>query len=735
MSTRTKLARKAATAKSYVDQLDGSSDEFGSDGEEVGEDVKRSKGGKGKGKGRAGKNGGGASSGEDDRDEPARKKRRTAKGKGKGKGQGKKASGPRVDLLKTMPMDLLVEIFSYLLPSELLALSRTSKPYRQLLTSKQSKPIWRRSRRLIEMPDLEADDMSEMAYAQLVFDKICEVCSKGRTGRPDYYLRLRLCSDCSKDNYLKLSTLHKTHPHYHPTVDQVVASTPRFALRADLDHFSQHLYDLQDEDEADIEARSLKQGASTRSGRASRSQRNASRTATADCESSDSLTRADEDEYGPLVTAFVKERRVLLEAVEKDAQLLNARHDKVVQSVRSREYDFWNWLWIAKRASRKVDKSSRKHEQRELRWEREEAFWPSAWREHKLVDLPKKLTDEEWLEIKDDILEVVEQARAEAKVTAARRGKEGKWDELVDSREEQIKSRYKSMRDNEDDTFACLAFPREADFLLFESVKSLQLPKKMEDDFDDDRANLGDEEWGATLPLIKEELDEYRLNLFLHTVKLILSATMEPDEVPDDDEILDNPDKYNEACFSRATSFLCCDDWRCYERGGRSWYSWVRRPSRPTFVGSLQALLEHQHAQHGSLTYWSPAEQKAGPRTHFSLPLEVSCAISALIELGELDETTAGAEELDDMDRRGWYEWENTHCRRKRYSTWRDLLDHVYREAKRYAKMKPPRAMDPPCIVYHLRPTPLPADADKKAAKKSDRGYGWSSDESGDGSD
>lgn len=123
---------------------------------------------------------------------PAKKRKTTTTA---GKGKGRKGGQPKVDHLKTLPMDLLVEvrchlpslsllsltstsprqIFSYLLPFELLQLSRTSKEYRGLLCSKRSQSMWRTSRRLVKLPDLEADDYSEMSYAQLIFGNTCDV--------------------------------------------------------------------------------------------------------------------------------------------------------------------------------------------------------------------------------------------------------------------------------------------------------------------------------------------------------------------------------------------------------------------------------------------------------------------------------------------------------------------------------------------------------------------------------
>ncbi|GAA5892313.1 hypothetical protein JCM6882_003636 [Rhodosporidiobolus microsporus] len=102
----------------------------------------------------------------------------------------------------------------------------------------------------------------------------------------------------------------------------------------------------------------------------------------------------------------------------------------------------------------------------------------------------------------------------------------------------------------------------------------------------------------------------------------------------------------------------------------------------------------------------SKKEKRLGPRFHVAVPMEVACAISALVEVGELDGETAGVEELDEMDTKTtWtgYGWENSHKGKKGYKKWRELLDAVFSESQRYARMSPPKSLDPPCIVYRAK--------------------------------
>jgi hypothetical protein len=197
---------------------------------------------------------------------------------------------------------------------------------------------------------------------------------------------------------------------------------------------------------------------------------------------------------------------------------------------------------------------------------------------------------------------------------------------------------------------------------------------EIQEDFDDDEAELNLDEWIEALPLVLEEVEQYRLDLVLRAIKLILATTSE-DELPSDDEILDSLDQYGDAFFSRATSFLCCDLDGCHQKSYRAWrhYPYQIVPARNIFVGPLQALLEHQHKEHSDHRYWSAKERKDGARSHFDLPLEVSCAMSAVMELGGLS-NDATEDALDKLNELATWEWENAHCPKKKYDSWRGLV-------------------------------------------------------------
>ncbi|GAA5864375.1 hypothetical protein JCM8547_005801 [Rhodosporidiobolus lusitaniae] len=552
---------------------------------------------------------------------PARKTKKR-KTDGKGKVNGKKDKTPKVDYLETLPFDMLCEIFSYLHPGELLALSRTAKPYRQLLMSKQSKFIWRKSRLFVEMPNLASLDLSEPAHAALFFDKACEVCDKKNAGAPDIYLRNRLCKDCRMDHLVKLNKLFEKHPEYHPLVSKVIVSTP--GLRNE--HHT-----------------SSSSPVSTRSGRVSKPRLSYNE----DSDDSD----ADEDEYkakaGSRVTEFVQGMQKELEVLEQAAKS-DKQRDKE-QEGRSN----YQAKWARKSALK--DKIATLPGQ---------AHWPSdlygkVWEKSAFVNTSRVLDDDEWEEIKDDVFSLVNEVRADQQRENIGRQLKHKWNNAILEREKAIRKRYNRLRKHETDDFARAAYPLFVDFLRLESVKPLLLPEEMPSNFEAEqengRAELSDDDWEEQEELVKEEVEQHRLDLVLHAVKLIIRATAE-DELPSDEEIVDNLGDYDDDFFEMASSFLCCDSWK-----------------------------------------------QATP-FHFSVPLEVASATSALLELGGLDDSTATEANLDDLEQKtSSFDWLNGHGQRKHFEHWRPLLDSVYRESQRFAKMKPPRAMDPPCIARKIR--------------------------------
>ncbi|KAF9525172.1 hypothetical protein CPB83DRAFT_860123 [Crepidotus variabilis] len=78
--------------------------------------------------------------------------------------------------LLELPMDILLEIFSYVYPTDLHTLARISKKVRNCLMNKKSKYIWRATFMNVDPPLPDTPEgMSEPAFAKMVF---CEGCKK-----------------------------------------------------------------------------------------------------------------------------------------------------------------------------------------------------------------------------------------------------------------------------------------------------------------------------------------------------------------------------------------------------------------------------------------------------------------------------------------------------------------------------------------------------------------------------
>ncbi|KAI0740466.1 hypothetical protein C8Q76DRAFT_608452 [Earliella scabrosa] len=112
----------------------------------------------------------------------------------------RKGPPPRLNL----PVDVLLEVASYMRPIDLLNLARTSTSFHRILMSKQSCVAWRRSLRSV--PDLPEcpDDMSEPFYTALVFGSHCFACGADRAYAVDYALRVRLCEECYEEKWAGL---------------------------------------------------------------------------------------------------------------------------------------------------------------------------------------------------------------------------------------------------------------------------------------------------------------------------------------------------------------------------------------------------------------------------------------------------------------------------------------------------------------------------------------------------
>ncbi|CAE6509728.1 unnamed protein product [Rhizoctonia solani] len=106
-----------------------------------------------------------------------------------------------------IPMDLFTEIASYLFPSDILSLSRSSKLFRNLIMRRSSRHIWTNAMRNVELLPPCPPDMSEPVYLALLFSKYCTGCGRSIACHIYGELRMRLCTPCRETRLIALGTL------------------------------------------------------------------------------------------------------------------------------------------------------------------------------------------------------------------------------------------------------------------------------------------------------------------------------------------------------------------------------------------------------------------------------------------------------------------------------------------------------------------------------------------------
>ncbi|KAI1789116.1 hypothetical protein LXA43DRAFT_1183460 [Ganoderma leucocontextum] len=111
-----------------------------------------------------------------------------------------------------LPLDILIEIASYVYPLDLVHLSQTSKALRGLFMSRSGRTTWRIV--LGNVPELPPcpGDMCEPLYAALVFGQYCFGCGAKEAFWADYALRLRTCEPCYKANVTEGTEVFKALP-------------------------------------------------------------------------------------------------------------------------------------------------------------------------------------------------------------------------------------------------------------------------------------------------------------------------------------------------------------------------------------------------------------------------------------------------------------------------------------------------------------------------------------------
>ncbi|KAG1746302.1 hypothetical protein EDD22DRAFT_1004585 [Suillus occidentalis] len=173
--------------------------------------------------------GAGDHSGQTYDEQPATKRARADKGTVIETATATKRSGKRkqsLGLIVTVPIDILLEIFSHLEPVDLLHLFRTNKAFHKVLSA--NKAVWKAARaNRGGVPDC-MPGMSEAEWANLLFGRDnshCQECGKKGIFPMNFGIRRRVCPFCINEHLVCNKNFSCNLPQYDPIIMDLIPST------------------------------------------------------------------------------------------------------------------------------------------------------------------------------------------------------------------------------------------------------------------------------------------------------------------------------------------------------------------------------------------------------------------------------------------------------------------------------------------------------------------------------
>ncbi|BGP10470.1 hypothetical protein JCM10049v2_006358 [Rhodotorula toruloides] len=756
MATRARPARQAAQSTNYTfDESDGSADAAGSassDEEEYGR--KRAKTSKNKGKARMKTP---DESGEEEEEESeggsstsaARKKRgnpyllpslnRARARWGSPAPELVEYEVKRVDFSKTLPVETVAEILSYLGPKTLYELSFLNKTFHAILTSPTVKPVWKRAYTFRDLRDDEAAkprgvlairlekrripadpqnpqnkllkfcgvEVEPYRLAVLMFESACQLCGEDTVERPDQFLFRRICKECRTRSFIGVEevVLDKKYEGLHAATLKVVPKTSvepdrRFAVRCTDFVYLPELYETSDMlEEIDYAADGDKpwRGAELDLQSIGRDLSRAAKLADSWRDSRQQKAKGIEQrimaQFSPRLTRWIVAAYQRL-GYREDVERAEGR----AASEQARAERF-------ARISQRVKQEGIFDQYDENRLVT-----------HPLVGLAEPLTDDVWHAIAAAIY--LDLGRAAAKDLIARSVKgqgrpsqaaEGPWayihpafpDIVARSKEREerakenereerelarkqkrLDSKHAFLRDRYDAILADIPSdevralaPCFRDFLHLDNVKDLHDDAEIATE--KSRANQDLQVFQERLDAVRDEMNGFAIDVRLHALKLILAATTDTSE--EEIEQLDvdklSDPRFDDDFFRRPSSWINCGGDYCSN------------------TGPLVDVLKHWHERHEPdlpdrlddpvLRFEEDEEEKnpnTSPERLVQLSLEVACAWSALLELGRIDgdDPNVTKEDVEETFKSFRFVWENcpSHKGFPR-ETWSSLLGSV----------------------------------------------------------
>ncbi|KAF9026641.1 hypothetical protein BDZ89DRAFT_1067470 [Hymenopellis radicata] len=139
-----------------------------------------------------------------DQDQPPAKRIKTGAVKGPTKRKGK---GKQTGAFQQLPVELILEIISYLPPKNLVALMFLSRGFYDMLSndSPASLKMWKNSRmnEIVAVP-APPHELTELQWARFLYETHCQCCGSTRAKLTHLFsLRKRVCSKCMSANLMR----------------------------------------------------------------------------------------------------------------------------------------------------------------------------------------------------------------------------------------------------------------------------------------------------------------------------------------------------------------------------------------------------------------------------------------------------------------------------------------------------------------------------------------------------
>ncbi|CAE6528693.1 unnamed protein product [Rhizoctonia solani] len=112
---------------------------------------------------------------------------------------------PLVKVFTDLPLDILVEISTYLRPLDLIRISRVNKMLRGLLMRRSAKCIWRATLHAANALPPNSTNLPEPLITALLFLAECTICGEYTDEVIDFVLQAKLCLDCRKTRTISVT--------------------------------------------------------------------------------------------------------------------------------------------------------------------------------------------------------------------------------------------------------------------------------------------------------------------------------------------------------------------------------------------------------------------------------------------------------------------------------------------------------------------------------------------------